>query len=64
MKHVVITVDTDNEYRVPAPDGREAGAYYTDDKDDALDTALLLWKGARAVIFKIKKVGVHPVNAL
>jgi hypothetical protein len=27
------------EHRVPAPDGREAGAYYTDDRDDAEATA-------------------------
>lgn len=42
---VVITYNED-EYRVPAPDGTEAGSYYTDDKDDAIDTCRnFLYKG-------------------
>ena len=31
------------EYRVPSPDDREAAAYYTDDKDDAVATARMMW---------------------
>ena len=37
-----ITIEKDGstgEYRVPAQDGKEAGATYTDDKQDAIDTA-------------------------
>jgi hypothetical protein len=33
------------EYRVPSPDGREAGAYYTNDKQDAIGTALHMYRG-------------------
>lgn len=32
-----------DEYRVPAMDGREAGAYYTHDKQDAIDTANIIY---------------------
>ena len=43
----------DGEYRVPAPDGREAGAYYTDDRRDAADTALAMWQPADIRHFQI-----------
>jgi hypothetical protein len=36
---VVIEKSRDGEFRVPAPDGYENGAYYTDDKTDAVGTA-------------------------
>lgn len=43
---VVIEKDrSTGEYRVPAPDGREEGASYTDDKQDAIDTAKAMYKG-------------------
>jgi hypothetical protein len=29
-----------NEFRVPGKKGTEASAYYTDDKDDAIQTAI------------------------
>jgi hypothetical protein len=35
----------DGEYRVPGPARTEAQAYYTTDRDDAMDTALDMWKG-------------------
>jgi len=37
--HIRITKDCDKEYRVPGPAGTEAQAYYTDDREDAQDTA-------------------------
>ena len=41
-----------DEYRVPAPDGREEGAYYTNWKDDAVDTAKVMYGGAPTIRFK------------
>ncbi len=42
------------EYRVPAVDGKEEGAYYTDDREDALGTAKnFIWKDEKATSFKI-----------
>jgi predicted transport protein len=38
-KTVTIEKSSDGEYRVPAEDGYENGAYYTDDKKDATGTA-------------------------
>ena len=48
----IITIKKcDGEYRVPAPDNREEGAYYTDCKDDAKATATnYLYKGLDVVI--------------
>ena len=34
----------DGEFRVPAPNGKEAGAYYTDDKEDAIASAKAMYK--------------------
>ena len=31
--------DDTGEHRVPGPDGTEAQAYYTDDRQDAIETA-------------------------
>jgi hypothetical protein len=56
-KTILITRDADDEYRVPSKDGREAGAYYTNDKEDALATAKAIWG---QVNFRIKKVESHP----
>ena len=40
-----------DEYRVPAPDGSEEGAYYTDDKEDAVGTAKnFMYKGQDIMI--------------
>lgn len=44
---VTITKDEYGEYRVPSPDGNEAGAYYTDDKDDAYLTAMHMYKNGK-----------------
>lgn len=33
------------EYRVPAPSGNPAATYYTDDKEDAIGTAVLQFSG-------------------
>ena len=43
MQNVIILFDG-QEYRVPAPDASEAGAYYTDDREDAMDTFRAMWK--------------------
>jgi hypothetical protein len=40
--HITITHDG-YDYRVPGPDGREETAYYTDDRDDACDTARVMY---------------------
>lgn len=40
-----ITIEKYNgEYRIPAPDGYEDGAAYTDDKEDAISTAKTMYK--------------------
>jgi len=45
LYRVVILQDTSTgEYRVPGPQGTEAQAYYTDDKQDAIGTAEYMWK--------------------
>lgn len=36
---VIIQKDINGEYRVPSLERTEAGAYYTDDRQDALETA-------------------------
>jgi hypothetical protein len=39
-KTITITKNVNyNEYRVPGKKGTEASAYYTDDKEDAINTA-------------------------
>lgn len=48
-KVVTIEKSLDGEYRVPAEDGYENGAYYTDDREDAIDTAIHIY-GANAQI--------------
>lgn len=58
-KTIIITRNGDGEYRIPSKDGREAGAYYTGDKEDALATARAIW-GERS--FKVKTVETHPVG--
>lgn len=40
----LIITKTDGEYRVPGPDGREETAYYTDDRKDAIGTAVVMYK--------------------
>lgn len=39
----VVIKHYDGEYRVPGPDGTEAQAYYTNDKDDATATARAMY---------------------
>lgn len=56
MRKLVITL-CDGEYRVPGPDGREATAYYTDDKGDALVTCADMHGAARVVV---RSVDQHP----
>lgn len=46
------------EFRVPAPNGKESGAYYTDDKEDAMSTAEDMYKN-ESVIIRFKS-GKHP----
>lgn len=57
---VTITKDSNGEFRVPAPDKREASAYYTDDKEDAIGTAEnFMYKGQNITI-KFRSVVDHP----
>ena len=59
MTRITITHD-DYDYRVPARDGREAGAYYTDDREDAIGTARHMWGADVAISWrKVGAVG-HP----
>jgi hypothetical protein len=60
VKTVWVTKDpSSGEYRVPSPDGSEKGAYYTDDKEDAIGTAKnYMYKGKSINIrFKSKAHG-------
>ena len=50
LRPVVITCE-DGEYRVPGPDGTEAQAYYTDDRDDAVGTAKAMHGAFRTIKF-------------
>lgn len=51
MASVTILKDSSTgEYRVPAKDGKEAGAYYTDDKQDAIDTAKMMYKDTELTV--------------
>lgn len=60
---VTITKDYDGEFRVPSPDGSEAGAYYTDDKEDAEGTVRnFMYKDADQIVIKYRRVDVHPEN--
>lgn len=53
MTSIVITYsDEYNEYRVPGPDATEAQAYYTDDKEDAVDTAKAIFGAAVGIEFQ------------
>jgi hypothetical protein len=40
------------EYKVPAMDGREVGAYYTNDKQDAIDTAKIIYANFGEIVIK------------
>lgn len=57
---IQITKDCDNEYRVPGPDGTEAQAYYTDDREDARGTALLTL--GSDVVITWRTVNEHPTK--
>lgn len=57
MRNVTATFDG-YDIRVPAPDKREASAYYTDDKDDARGNANRMW--GEEVNLKFRKVLEHP----
>jgi hypothetical protein len=50
---LVIITKKNGEYRVPGPAKTEAQAYYTDDLDDALATAKLMYGGK--ILVKIKQ---------
>lgn len=58
MTTVVIQRDADLEYRVPGTDGREASAYYTDDKADAIATAFAI-HGTERVLLQFRNVIEH-----
>jgi len=57
MRTITVTFDH-YDYRVPAPDGREAAAYYTDWKDDVRDTAKQMW--GEEVNVRFRTVDEHP----
>jgi len=59
IRRITVTKDYDGEYRIPAPGGGEAGAAYTDDFQDMLDTARLQFDNPRLKV-KIKNVIDHP----
>jgi len=54
------------EYRVPAPSGKESGAYYTSDLEDAKDTLISSWAAAGIEVnpaeIKVKRVSEWPKN--
>ena len=60
---VVIQKDQDGEYKVPGPGALSASAYYTDDKEDAVGTALMMYKGLD-IETTVKKVLVHTEGLL
>lgn len=51
MRKINIRFDGD-EYRVPGPDRTEAQAYYTDDREDAIDTCKAIHGRNVRVLFK------------
>lgn len=53
MVTIIYNPDYD-EYRVPGPNGTEAQAYYTNDKEDAEETARAEYKRAGVVEIEIK----------
>ena len=58
---VTITYSRDwGDYRVPAPDGREVSAYYTDDLEDAVGTACSQWMWGPSAVCRVRKVDEHP----
>ena len=58
MKRVRITFDG-YDYRVPHPDGGEDPSYYTGDRDDARDTARVMWADPTIHIV-FDRVDEHP----
>ena len=67
MPCVTIWRDTNDEYQVPAPDFREASAYYTDDRRDAVDTLTAMWTRGPAAIttraalsYRVQRCDTHP----
>lgn len=60
MTTVTITKDMNDEYRVPGPDGREATAYYTDDRQDAKGTAINFMYKGQDIQVRFKTVEEHP----
>ena len=58
MLTVTIKKDANGEYRVPSPDGTEAGAAYTDDYDDAVGTARDMYAraGHSEINVKLRKI--------
>ena len=57
-KTIIIKKDDYNEYRVPSPDNTEAGAYYTDDKADAIGTATTMYH-PKTIKVKFRRVAEH-----
>jgi hypothetical protein len=58
----MIRNDDNDEYRVPSPDGTEGGAYYTTDRDDAIDTAHDMYKraGHKKIMVRFRRIpGCH-----
>ena len=51
-----VTIKWDGEeYRVPSADGREEGACYTDDREDAIGTATNYMYKGQDVVVKVRR---------
>lgn len=63
-KKLKITIRFDGDtFRVPAPDGDEKNAYYTEEEKDALNHFRELWKEfplARVRVFRVLSLVSYP----
>ena len=60
MSNIIVTYDG-YDYRVPAPNGGEEGAYYTDDREDVVGTIRnYMYEGQENRVIEIKPVKEHP----
>lgn len=60
MRRTITITHDGYDFRVPAPDGTEAGAYYTDNHQDARDTALAMYPYDDELTFRFRRRDDHP----